>query len=139
MGTKAETEAVSSAGSSASLPELRRIELGKDYRGIGALAFSPEGKLLVAVTLDNFHSVLVFDWRAGVALSEGRGFAGEPPQVIVRPSLDLHCSEAGMVWSYTLQLTQQQRTGTCCGSRWDLLEFSFAMHACSHGVSMHPM
>lgn len=67
--------------SSESLPELRRIELDKDYRGVGALAFSPNGKLLVAVALDNFHSVMVFDWRAGTALSEGRGFAGEPPQV----------------------------------------------------------
>eukprot|EP00892_Ulva_mutabilis_P007281 jgi/Ulvmu1/4925/UM203_0004.1 len=63
------------------LPELRRIELEKDYRGIGALAFSPDGKLLVAVALDNVHSVIVFDWREGVAVSEARGFAGEPPQV----------------------------------------------------------
>lgn len=67
--------------SSTGLPELRRIELEKDYRGIGALAFSPDGRLLVAVALDNVHSVMVFDWRAGVAVSEGRGFTGEPPQV----------------------------------------------------------
>lgn len=74
-------ESVASEDSTISLPEIRRIELGKDYRGIGALAFSPDSKLLVAVALDNVHSVLIFDWRAGVAVSEGRGFAGEPPQV----------------------------------------------------------
>lgn len=83
-----------------SLPELRRIELGKDYRGIGALAFSPNGKLLVAVALDNFHSVMVFDWRAGIALSEGRGFAGEPPQVrfliILHARKSLHFTGHGM-------------------------------------------
>jgi echinoderm microtubule-associated protein-like 6 len=49
-------------------------------RGVGALAFSPDGRLLVAVALDNVHSVIVLDWRSGNIISEGRGFAGEPPQ-----------------------------------------------------------
>jgi WD40 repeat protein len=63
------------------LETVRKIELEKSYRGIGALAFSPDGQLLVAVALDNVHSVIVFDWRINQALSEGRGFAGQPPQV----------------------------------------------------------
>ena len=49
-------------------------------RGVGALAFSSDGRFLVAVALDNVHSVMVFDWRCGTVISEGRGFAGEPPQ-----------------------------------------------------------
>lgn len=52
----------------------------KSCRGVGALAFSPDGRFLAAVALDNVHSVMVFDWRCGTIISEGRGFAGEPPQ-----------------------------------------------------------
>jgi echinoderm microtubule-associated protein-like 6 len=62
-------------------PELRRIQLPKSARGVCALAFSPDGALLTVVTMDNVHTVLVYDWKLCRPISKGRGFTGEPPQV----------------------------------------------------------
>ncbi|KAF5831718.1 WD40-repeat-containing domain protein [Dunaliella salina] len=63
------------------MPELVRLRFDKDVRGFTALAFSPSGKHLVAVALDNYHTVSVFDWRNKKEVSSGRGQTGDPPQV----------------------------------------------------------
>ena len=63
------------------LPELARIQLGKQDRSVLALGFSPCGTKLAAVVGDNAHTVYVFDWRAGAELGSGRSCVGEPPQV----------------------------------------------------------
>ena len=84
---------------------------------MGALAFSPDGRFLVAVALDNVHSVMVFDWRCGTVISQGRGFAGEPPQarfiLVLRLSfscmfqfdIQLQFSSGEVIWSYRLHGT----------------------------------
>lgn len=71
----------SRVGSQRGEPELRRLELPKSARGVCALGFSPDGSLLTVVTMDNAHTVLVYDWRARRVVGQGRGHAGEPPQV----------------------------------------------------------
>ena len=53
----------------------------QDARGFCALAFSPSGTRLVAVTMDNYHSVYVYDWRKKREIFSGRGTMGDPPQV----------------------------------------------------------
>jgi WD40 repeat protein len=52
-----------------------------DARFVVALAFSPCGSRLVAVTGDNRHTVFVYDWQTGTKVHEGLGHTGEPPQV----------------------------------------------------------
>jgi microtubule-associated protein-like 6 len=67
--------------SHANQPEVRRIQLPKSARGVCALGFSPDGGLLTVVTMDNVHTVLVYDWKQKKSVSKARGFTGEPPQV----------------------------------------------------------
>ena len=50
-------------------------------RYIVALAFSGDGKRLVAVTGDNRHTVCVFFWRSKKLLYQDVGYNGQPPQV----------------------------------------------------------
>jgi hypothetical protein len=58
-----------------------RILLDKDARGVAALGFSASGGHLAVVTLDNQHTVVVYDWRRRRVLSTGKGQMGDPPQV----------------------------------------------------------
>lgn len=60
---------------------VQKIQFGKDARGICALSFSPDGESLAVVTMDNQHSVYVYDWRTRKLTGEGKGYSGEPPQV----------------------------------------------------------
>ncbi|CAG9462264.1 unnamed protein product [Pedinophyceae sp. YPF-701] len=60
---------------------LRKISLPKSSRGVNCVAFSPCGRFLAVVAMDNQHTVQVYDWASGSLLSEGKGFSGEPPQV----------------------------------------------------------
>ena len=71
----------SRVGSQQGSPELRRLELHKNARGVCAMGFSPDGALLAAVAMDNYHEVTVYDWRNARVVGRGRGCAGEPPQV----------------------------------------------------------
>mmetsp|Transcript_34365 Transcript_34365/g.76299 ORF Transcript_34365/g.76299 Transcript_34365/m.76299 type:complete len:1172 (-) Transcript_34365:306-3821(-) len=65
----------------AAASEITRIQFDKDARGFCALAFSPSGTRLVAVAMDNYHTVYVYDWRKNRELCAGRGQMGDPPQV----------------------------------------------------------
>ena len=77
----------SRVGSQAGEPELQRLQLPKTARGVCALGFSPDGKLLTAVLMDNPHTVYVYDWQTASVVGQGRGYAGEPPQVRLSVSL----------------------------------------------------
>ena len=66
-----------------------RLNFDKGDRGFTALAFSPDGKRLVAVATDNGHTVYVYDWRKQRQLFSMRGQLGEPPQVAAAPCTPL--------------------------------------------------
>eukprot|EP00698_Gefionella_okellyi_P011914 TRINITY_DN3177_c0_g1_i1.p1 TRINITY_DN3177_c0_g1~~TRINITY_DN3177_c0_g1_i1.p1 ORF type:complete len:1137 (-),score=303.33 TRINITY_DN3177_c0_g1_i1:786-4136(-) len=42
-------------------------------RGVSALAFSPDGKYLVSVGMDNYNTIMVWDWEKGLRVSCERG------------------------------------------------------------------
>lgn len=71
----------SRVGHQAGNSELVRIQFDKEARGITAMAFSPDGTLLVAVATDNYHSLYIYDWRRQRLQGSGRGQMGDPPQV----------------------------------------------------------
>lgn len=50
-------------------------------RYVVALAFSGNGKRLVAVTGDNRHTVNVFHWKSKTLIHSDVGHNGQPPQV----------------------------------------------------------
>jgi len=54
---------------------------GGSSRYVVALAFSPCGRRLAAVTGDNRHTIMILDWRTGAVISQGTGHNGQPPQV----------------------------------------------------------
>lgn len=58
-----------------------RLKFDKDARGIVALGFNATGTRLVAVAMDNQHSVYVYDWRKQRVVHTGKGQMGDPPQV----------------------------------------------------------
>jgi len=60
---------------------VARLDFDGGFRGIIALAFSPDGSKLVTVASDNQHTVTVWDWREGLPVGGGKGANGEPPQV----------------------------------------------------------
>lgn len=55
--------------------EVRTISILKDghERGVCAVDFSPDGKHVVSVGLDNEHCVVVWDWAKGTKLAHARG------------------------------------------------------------------
>ena len=55
--------------------ELRTLSILKDghERGVCAVDFSPDGKHVVSVGLDNEHCVVVWDWAKGAQLAHARG------------------------------------------------------------------
>lgn len=60
----------------------QKIELSNGSRGVTALAFSGQkGRLLTVVAMDDPHTVMVYDWKKGVKISQGVGYRGVPPQV----------------------------------------------------------
>jgi hypothetical protein len=65
--------------------QVQRIDFptteGVGARYVVALAFSPCGTRLVAVTGDNRHTVTMFDWQKKTAVFSGNGHNGQPPQV----------------------------------------------------------
>lgn len=76
------TVSAAAAAQPAADPQVAKLQLDKEYRGIVALGFSPDGRLLAGVATDNSHTVTVWDWRAGWrVVGEGKGCMGEPPQV----------------------------------------------------------
>lgn len=99
----------SCTGTENSLLEVARIQFEKEDRGILSLSFSPNGKKLVCIAMDNSHTVYVFDWRKGEKLSESKGFTGEPPQVkdctFVSPKMfyPVTCCNTNRTWVPTLQ------------------------------------
>ncbi|XP_062320153.1 echinoderm microtubule-associated protein-like 6 isoform X2 [Osmerus eperlanus] len=46
---------------------------GHHQRGVCALDFSADGKTLVSVGIDEYHSIVVWDWKKGEKLATGRG------------------------------------------------------------------
>ena len=67
---------------------LYRLSCSKEYRGIQAVAFSPDGTRLASISTDNSHSLHLWDWARRVQLCQPRkSQAGAPPAVY------------GVVWS----------------------------------------
>ncbi|KAG2487374.1 hypothetical protein HYH03_013944 [Edaphochlamys debaryana] len=67
---------------SVSCKQLARINVDPFYRGVQALAFSPDGTRLAAITTDNSHSLHVWDWMRRTPLCEPRkSQPGAPPAV----------------------------------------------------------
>jgi len=58
---------------------------GTHKRGVCALDFSPDGKKLVSVGLDNDHMVISWDWRKGTKLASARGHRDQIFSVKWRP------------------------------------------------------
>jgi hypothetical protein len=52
-----------------------------------AVCFSPDGRRLASISLDNGHTLTLWDWRSGARLAEQRTQPGAPPAVY------------GVVWS----------------------------------------
>jgi len=42
-------------------------------RGVCALSFSPDGKYLVSVGMDNHYTIVVWDWEKGFRIAQERG------------------------------------------------------------------
>ena len=61
--------------------QMIELEHEPGVRGIAALAFSPDGRELVSIGMDNRHTVHVWDWMKGELLQEGLGKNGVPPAV----------------------------------------------------------
>lgn len=57
-------------------------------RGIQALAFSSSGAKLATISLDNSHTLTLWDWTRGQKLLERKSQPGAPPAVY------------GVVWSH---------------------------------------
>jgi len=51
----------------------KAVLAGFHNRGVCALDFSPDGKRLVSVGLDDDHCICVWDWRSGAQLASTRG------------------------------------------------------------------
>ncbi|GIL85815.1 hypothetical protein Vretimale_19546 [Volvox reticuliferus] len=67
---------------------ISKLPMDRDYRGVQALAFSPDGSRLAAISLDNSHSLHIWDWTKRTQLCEPRKTQpGAPPAVY------------GIVWS----------------------------------------
>lgn len=61
---------------------IKHIAMPRRARGVCALGFTPGiGRLLTAVSMDDYHTVSVFDWKLGLKLCEGVGYKGIPHQV----------------------------------------------------------
>jgi hypothetical protein len=69
------------------MTQRTRLFHGQGFRGVQAVAFSPDGSKLVTVCTDNPHTMFVWDWAAGTCLLERRTRPGPPPCVY------------GVVWS----------------------------------------
>ena len=50
-------------------------------RGIAAVGFCRDAKLLAAVGMDNNHTIFVWDWRRNNILAELKGHTDVPPKV----------------------------------------------------------
>jgi hypothetical protein len=76
--------------------QVQRIDFptteGVGARYVVALAFSPCGTRLVAVTGDNRHTVTMFDWQTKAAVFTGNGHNGQPPQVRVAAEARRACA-----------------------------------------------
>ncbi|CAF1474328.1 unnamed protein product, partial [Adineta steineri] len=55
--------------------EMKTISIlkGQHYRGICALGFSKSGKRLATVGLDDYHTIVIWDWKKGEKLASQRG------------------------------------------------------------------
>jgi len=58
---------------------LATLQQGDGNRGVGALAFTPDGKRLAAVCTDNNHTLYLWDWSRRKVLMERRTYNGTPP------------------------------------------------------------
>lgn len=86
---------------------LQRIDHPKEFRGIIALGFSPNGQKLAAITCDNNHSLFIWDWMTNqTKLMWLSGLSVEPipdwPTVVpgykfgpIKNMTDLHSSDSG--------------------------------------------
>ena len=50
-------------------------------RGVAAVGFCRDAKLLASVGMDNNHTIFVWDWRAGKCMHEVKGHTDVPPKV----------------------------------------------------------
>ncbi|ORX55306.1 WD40 repeat-like protein [Piromyces finnis] len=50
-----------------------KIEEGRIMRGVSTMGFSSDGKYLIVVTSDNYHSVRIYDWKAKTLLCTEKG------------------------------------------------------------------
>ncbi|XP_077381859.1 echinoderm microtubule-associated protein-like 6 isoform X9 [Festucalex cinctus] len=57
------------------VPSLKCLSLlrGQHATGVCALDFTADGKSLVSVGMDDFHSVVIWDWKKGERLAKSRG------------------------------------------------------------------
>jgi len=71
----------------ASCAPRARLQMGYGYRGVQAVAFSPNGRRIAAIGTDNSHTLFLWDWATGQQLYAGKTAPGAPPNVY------------GVVWS----------------------------------------
>ncbi|XP_061843886.1 echinoderm microtubule-associated protein-like 6 isoform X4 [Nerophis lumbriciformis] len=57
------------------IPTLKCLSLLKGHhsKGVSALDFTADGKSLVSVGMDDFHSIVIWDWKKGERLAKSRG------------------------------------------------------------------
>eukprot|EP00727_Mastigamoeba_balamuthi_P005313 m51a1_g14780 hypothetical protein (1397) ;mRNA; r:446353-450955 len=57
---------------SASMRQLKVLK-GVHERAVTSIGFSPDGKKLVSVGMDDYHTIVVWDWEAGKPIASARG------------------------------------------------------------------
>ncbi|MEW5311518.1 MAG: hypothetical protein WDW38_003227 [Sanguina aurantia] len=121
----------SRVGHQAGGSELVRIQFEKEARGITAMAFSPDGTLLVAVATDNYHSLYIYDWRRQRVQGSGRGQMGDPPQVYGIEWCP-HGVTAGSPGQFVSFGKKHIKLWTCTTGQWSSKQLSVARLPMQH-------